>query len=152
MTYLLLTLTLTFGAKALVSKGYKRDAFTRDDVGYITHIIPQKNLKLHKVLLNLMPLMLKKTVVGVASTSRLYLYNQTNQDVAPDSVIEGYRIGAKENDTLNVLIPDSTGTPTNYSARIVMPDTELSTSPLLKIHLVGRTSGINSVTSNTITF
>ena len=56
--------------------------------------------------------------------------------------------------TLNVLIPDSTGTPTNYSARIVMPDTELSTSQntFEKIHKVGRTSGINSVTSNTITF
>jgi hypothetical protein len=143
-----------FGAKALVSKGYKRDAFTRDDVGYITHIIPPKELETTQGAIEFNAIDVQKTVVGVASTSRLYLYNQTNEDVAPDSVIEGYRIGAKENDTLNVLIPDSTGTPTNYSARIVMPDTELSTTQntFQKIHKVGRTSGINSITSNTITF
>ena len=143
-----------FGAKALVSKGFKLDAFSRDDVGYITHIIPPKELETAQGAIEFNAIDVEKTVVGVASTSRLYLYNQTNEDVAPDSVIEGYRIGAKENDVLNVLIPDSTGTPTNYSARIVMPDTELSSTQdtFQKIHKVGRTSGINSITSSTITF
>ena len=142
-----------FGAKALVSKGYKNTAFTRDDVGYITHIIPPKELETSEGAIEFNAIDVEKTVVGVASTSRLYLYNQTNEDVAPDSVIEGYRIGAKENDTLNVLIPDSTGTPTNYSARIVMPNTELTSTQdtFQKQHKVGRTSGINSITSNTIT-
>jgi len=142
-----------FGAKALVSKGYKNTAFTRDDVGYITHIIPPKELETAEGAIEFNAIDVEKTVVGVASTSRLYLYNQTNEDVAPDSVIEGYRIGAKENDTLNVLIPDSAGTPTNYSARIVMPDTELTSTQdtFQKQHKVGRTSGINSITSNTIT-
>ena len=142
-----------FGAKALVSKGYKNTAFARDDVGYITHIIPPKELETAEGAIEFNAIDVEKTVVGVASTSRLYLYNQTNEDVAPDSVIEGYRIGAKENDTLNVLIPNSAGTPTNYSARIVMPDTELTSTQdtFQKQHKVGRTSGINSITSNTIT-
>ena len=143
-----------FGAKALVSKGFKSTSFSRDDVGYITHIIPPKELETPIGAIEFNAIDVEKTVVGVASTSRLYLYNQTNQGVAPDSVIEGYRIGAKENDALNVLIPDSTGTPTNYSARIVMPDTELSSTQdsFQKVHKVGRTAGINSITSNTITF
>ena len=143
-----------FGAKALVSKGFKKDAFSRDDVGYITHIIPPKELETAQGAIEFNAIDVEKTVVGVASTSRLYLYNQTNEDVPPDSVIEGYRIGAKENDSLNVLIPNSDGTPTNYSARIVMPDTELSTTQnsFQKVHKIGRTSGINSITSNTITF
>ena len=143
-----------FGAKALVSKGYKNNAFSRDDVGYITHIIPPKQLETAQGAIEFNAIDVEKTVVGVASTSRLYLYNQTNEDVAPDSVIEGYRIGAKQNDSLNVLIPDSSGSPTNYSARIVMPDTELGTTQdtFQKTHLVGRTSGINSITSNVITF
>jgi hypothetical protein len=143
-----------FGAKALVSKGFKTTSFNRDDVGYITHIIPPKELETTLGAIEFNAIDVEKTVVGVASTSRLYLYNQTNEDVAPDSVIEGYRIGAKENDTLNVLIPDSSGTPTNRSARIVMPDSELSTTQdtFQKTHKVGRTSGINSITSNTITF
>ena len=140
--------------KALVSKGFKKDAFSRDDVGYITHIIPPKELETSEGAIEFNAIDVEKTVVGVASTSRLYLYNQTNEDVPPDSVIEGYRIGAKENDSLNVLIPNSDGTPTNYSARIVMPDTELSTTQnsFQKVHKIGRTSGINSITSNTITF
>jgi hypothetical protein len=143
-----------FGAKALVSKGFKSTSFNRDDVGYITHIIPPKELETTQGAIEFNAIDVEKTVVGVTSTSRLYLYNQTNEDVAPDSVIEGYRIGAKENDTLNVLIPDSNGTPTNRSARIVMPDTELTSTQdtFQKIHKVGRTSGINSITSNTITF
>ena len=137
-----------FGAKALVSKGYKNKSFSRDDVGYITHIIPPKELETSQGAIEFDAIDVEKTVVGVGSPGRLYLYNQTNQDVAPDSVIEGYRIGAKENDTLNVLIPDSSGNPTNYSARIVMPDTQKT---FQKNHLVGRTSGINSITSNTVT-
>ena len=143
-----------FGAKALVSRGFKGSSFGRDDVGYITHIIPPKELETSIGAIEFNAIDVEKTVVGVASTSRLYLYNQTNPANAPDSVIEGYRVGAKENDTLNVLIPDSTGTPTNYSARIVMPDTELSSTQntFQKVHKVGRTSGINSITSNTITF
>ena len=143
-----------FGAKALVSKGYKNNAFARDDVGYITHIIPPKHLETTEGAIEFNAIDVQKTVVGVGSTSRLYLYNQTNQDAAPDSVLEGYRVGAKRSDTLNVLIPDSSGTPTNYSARIVMPDTELDTTQdtFQKTQSVGRTSGINSITSNTITF
>jgi len=143
-----------FGAKALVSKGFKSTSFSRDDVGYITHIIPPKELETTTGAIEFNAIDVEKTVVGVASTSRLYLYNQTNSSVPPDSVVEGYRIGAKENDSLNVLIPDSTGTPTNYSARIVMPDTELSSTQdsFQKLHKVGRNAGINSITSNTITF
>ena len=131
-----------------------RTSFGRDDVGYITHIIPPKELETAQGAIEFNAIDVEKTVVGVASTSRLYLYNQTNEDVAPDSVIEGYRIGAKENDKLNVLIPNTDWCTVNRSARIVMPDTELSTTQntFEKIHKVGRTSGINSITSNTITF
>ena len=31
-----------FGAKALVAEGFKQNAFSQDDIGYITHIIPPK--------------------------------------------------------------------------------------------------------------
>jgi hypothetical protein len=33
-----------FGAKSLIASGFRKDAFPRDDVGYITHIIPPKEL------------------------------------------------------------------------------------------------------------
>tara|TARA_R100001594_G_scaffold47989_1_gene80869 strand:+ start:1142 stop:7000 length:5859 start_codon:yes stop_codon:yes gene_type:complete len=142
-----------FGAKSLVSKGYKVDAFPRDDVGYITHIIPPKQIETSTVGIEYDAIDVSATV-GIASTSRLYLYNQTNEDVLPDSVIEGYRIGAKSDDQLNVLIPDATSGVTNqYSARIVMPDTELTTTQVTskKVFDVGRASGINSISGNTVT-
>tara|TARA_B100000900_G_scaffold413209_1_gene436710 strand:- start:2931 stop:8825 length:5895 start_codon:yes stop_codon:yes gene_type:complete len=143
-----------FGAKALVSKGYKGSSFLRDDVGYLTHVIPPKELETVTGAIEFDAIDVEKTVVGVASTSRLYLYNQLNQDVKPDSVIEGFRIGAKENDKLNVLIPNADGVAVNHSARVVMPNTELGTSQnsFRKVHDVGRTSGINSISSNTFTF
>ena len=141
-----------FGAKAIVSSGFKKDAFRKDDIGYITHIIPPKHLEASDTAIEFNALDVEKTVVGVASTSRLYLYNQTNVDSPPDSVVEGYRIGAKENDKLNVLISQS-GTLTQYSARIVMPTTELTSTQnsFQKSFSVGRSSGINSISSNTLT-
>ena len=110
-----------FGAKAIVAEGFKAAAFPQDDVGYITHIIPPKELETSEVAIEFNAIDVEKTVVGVASTSRLYLYNQLNEDVVPDSVIEGYRIGARINDELKVLIADE-----EYKARIVMPNTELA--------------------------
>jgi len=142
-----------FGVKALVAQGFKRNAFPRDDVGYITHIIPPKELETTETSIEFDAIDVYKTVVGVASTSRLYLYNQTNTDIPPDSVVEGYRIGAKEGDTLNVLIPQG-GVTNQYSARIVMPNSELTTKQETseKIYSVGRVGIANSITSNTITF
>ncbi len=49
----------------------------------------------------------------------MYLYNETNANVAPDSIVDGYRIGARENDKLNVLI-SKTGITTTHSARIII--------------------------------
>ena len=87
--------------------------------------------------------------VSVGATSKLYLYGQTNASVAPDSIIDGYRIGAKAGDTLNVLISQS-GISTEYTAEIVMPGTELKFSEKF---VVGRSSvGINSISSDVITF
>ena len=145
-----------FGAKSLVSEGFKKDSFSRDDVGSITHVIPPKEIETSTIAIEYDSIDVNKTgsAVGVGSTSRLYLYNQTNSDVKPSSVIEGYRVGAKENDKLNVLISDSTGTTNQYAARIVMPDTELDSTQASfeKIFNVGRSAaGISSISASTLT-
>jgi hypothetical protein len=136
-----------FGAKALVAQGFRRNAFPQDDQGYITHIIPPKEFSKTKKTIEFNAIDVAATV-GVASTGHLYLYAQTNPDVPPENVLEGYRIGAKENDTLNVLIA-SGGAPAHYNSKIVMPGTQTSSE---KIFTVNRsTTGINSITSNTFT-
>jgi hypothetical protein len=136
-----------FGAKALVAEGFKKNAFPQDDQGYITHIIPPKEFSRTEKTIEFNAIDVT-TTVGVASTGHLYLYAQTNIDAPPQNVLEGYRIGARENDTLNAVISVG-GTASSYSTKIVMPGSQTSSE---KIFFVGRSSGgINSITSNTFT-
>ena len=142
-----------FGSVALSASGFKKNAFSRDDLGYITHVIPPREIESAQKSIEYTSIDVKK-VVGFANTSRMYLYNQTNSAVNPDHIVDGFRIGAKESDTLNVLISNS-GVSTSYSARIIMPNTEYSGTEVSsrKVSTVGRSSaGINSITSNTLTF
>jgi len=140
-----------FGAKSLIATGFRNDAFPRDDVGYITHIIPPRHLESTDVSIEFSSIDVLRTV-GISSDNRLYLYNQTNPDIKPDNVIEGYRIGAKVNDKINVLISQS-GITTQYSARVIMPNTGSTANQITqeKKYTVGRSVGINSITANVVT-
>ena len=135
-----------FGAKALVASGFRRNAFPQDDLGYITHIIPPKELTKTETAIEFNSIDVSKTV-GVASTGNLYLYAQTNSDVAPENVLEGYRIGARENDLLKVLI-SNVGIVTEFTSRIVMPGSQSSSEK--KFYVNRSAAGINSITSNTL--
>jgi hypothetical protein len=136
-----------FGAISLRSAGFKRTAFPREDLGYITHVIPPKDNESVENGIEFYSIDVSKTI-GIGSVGRLYLYSQTNPSIAPDSTIDGYRIGAKENETLNLLITQS-GISSTYSARVVMPNSQTSSE---KKFTVGRnTVGINSISSNVIT-
>jgi hypothetical protein len=138
-----------FGAKSLVASGFRRNAFSQDDVGYITHIIPPKELPgiENAIEFDSIDVLKTSSATGIGSTSHLYLYNETNFDVPPENVIEGYRIGAKTNDTLNVLVSYA-GSVTEYSSKIVMQNSQNSSE---KISFVNRSVlGINSITNNII--
>ncbi len=137
-----------FGAKALIADGFRKEAFTQDDVGYITHVIPPKEVPLTESAIEFDAIDILKTLpsgyssVGVGSTGNLYLYGRTNKDVPPENVIDGYRIGARSNDELKVLV-SSAGSVTEYKARIVMPNSQSSAE---KIFTVNRSAtGINSI-------
>ena len=137
-----------FGAKALVASGFRKDAFLRDDAGYISHILPPKAIVHDETTIEYDSIDVGVTT-SLGFTDRLYLYNQTNEASKPDGIVSGYRIGAKDGDTLNVVIGNTSGISTEYSALIVMSNTTLTTSE--KVSSVGRNSGINSISSNTIT-
>ena len=143
-----------FGAKALISKGFRPDAFSQDDKGYISHIIPPKEIPITENAIEFDAIDLGVTV-GVNSDAHLYLFNQTNIDVPPENVLEGFRFGARDLDTLNVLVPNASGTPTEFSSRIVMPNgnsintTQYSSQKEFKVDR--SSAGINSITSNVLT-
>ena len=135
-----------FGSKAFQAVGFRKNAFSKDDQGYITHIITPKERENEIVNVSYLALDYEKTL-AIGDTTKLYLYGYTDQNVAPPEVVDGYRIGAKENDLLYLDISQS-GVTTTYSARIVMPNTQLSAE---KKKYIGRSAGINSITSNLIT-
>ena len=151
-----------FGAVALASDGFRDDAFSQDDLGFITHIIPPKEVPLTENSIEFESIDVTQTdsVAGVGSTGNLYLLSKSNVDDAPENVIEGYRFGARTNDELKVLI-SSSGIAQEYKARIVMPDgTDSPDVSSEKISFVKRSAtGINSIGSysdggneNVITF
>ena len=139
-----------FGARALIADGFRKEAFTQDDVGYITHIIPPKEVPLTESSIEFDSIDVLKTLpsgyssVGVGSTGNLYLYGRTNKDVPPENVLDGFRLGARTNDELKVLV-SSAGSVTEYKARIVMPNSQSSAE---KVFSVNRSAtGINSIGS-----
>ena len=112
-----------FGANALTSVGFRTDTFSQDNQGYITHIIPPKQVPLTENSIEFGSIDVTQTdrVAGVGSTGNLYLYDQTNIDAPPENVLEGFRVGARDNDQLRLLLTQA-GIVTEYTARIVMPD------------------------------
>jgi len=137
-----------FGQQSLYSKGFRDDAYARDDVGYISNIVPPEYNIASNISLEYDAIDVSATV-GVGSTSRLYLYQQTSQNVAPKTKTQGYHLGAKTNDRLNATIND-----TVYYARIVMPNTHKDSNQVssVKVSNIGvNVSTGNSISSNTIT-
>ena len=129
------------------------NAFPRDDTGFITHIIPPQKIDADEVTIEFASIDVQKTI-DAANDNRLYLYNEINQNVPPKSVLEGYRIGAKIDDRLKVIINEN-NVPQTKSAKIIMPDTQgtgVYEVTSTKLSQVGRTAiGINSITSNIFT-
>ena len=142
-----------YGQNALSASGFRDEAFRKDDVGSITNIIPPTVIAPGNLNIEYGSIDVAKTI-GVANTSRLYLYQEENEDDAPATVIQGYRIGAKSDDKLQVNIARN-GVPTLYFSRIIMPPTAYSGNETTSVKSVeiGRAVGTgNSITSNIITF
>jgi len=136
-----------FGAKALVSSGFRDEAFDRDDVGYITHTIPPKELNPDDVTISFTSLDVGLINAGSSNTSRLYLFGFTDPDIAPPNIISGYRIGAKNEDELKLEINEQI-----FSAPILMPiQGSGNGTSARKQFTVARTNNLNSISSNIIT-
>ena len=144
--------TSNFGQTALSASGFRNKAFDKDDIGYLTQIIPPTNVKPGVLNIEYGSIDVEKTING--SISRLYLYLETNKDDTPPSVIQGYRIGAKVDDEISVVITRNK-VPTQYFAKIVMPPTQgtANEATSVKVSEVARSASTgNDIVSNTITF
>lgn len=138
-----------FGAVSLDSSGFRSQSFDRDDTGYITHIIPPKELDTNES--NITWLSLDGDNIRLTSDNKkIYIYGNSDSANPPSYQVSGYRIGAKNNDLLYLTISSGIAQ-TTYSSPILMQVPSGISTSSSKIVNVGRSSGINSITSNIFT-
>ena len=132
-----------FGAKSLVSVGFRKDAFDRDNTGYVTHIIPPTDRQEDKINIGWKILDPVETVAA-ATTSRIYLKDETDEGNPPSNISDGYRVGSNYNENLflDVRINNDTRT---FSAPVLM-QVPSGDGPLgQKLFTVSRTANVNDI-------
>jgi hypothetical protein len=135
-----------FGAISLESIGFRGESFNRDDVGYITHIIPPRETTPR--INNVTWLSLDATkIVSAATTARLYIAGYDKVDLVPPSQIDSYKIGAKRGEELFLSIVIGTQE-NNFKAPILMSVPSGIGTSSQKIYTVNRTDGINNISNN----
>ena len=112
-----------FGQLSLVSTGFKKKAFTKDDKAYLTSIITPKAITATEEEVDWQAFDVAKTkTVGISS--HLYLYGWTDEEIEPPVIIQGYRIGAKVGET--IYVKDNQTPRQTYSAAVQMVDSTVS--------------------------
>jgi hypothetical protein len=96
-----------FGQIALVSDGFKRDAFEKDDTSYLTHIITPKAITPDEEEIDWMRFSADTGGNGVSNDGKVYLDGFTSEDIKPPALTQGYRIGAKKED--KIFVKDAGG-------------------------------------------
>ena len=125
-----------FGQLALVSDGFKKDAFAKDDRAFVTHIIPPRAVTTPEEEIDWVALDNQN-----ATGTRIYLFGFNSKDIKPPSLTQGFRIGAKTNDLLFVNIDG-----VEKSARIMM--TTGGKSGVKEISIQSNNNGVFQSTSN----
>ena len=104
-----------FGTFSLAAEGFKKEAFTKDDKGFITSVInPRSVVTLDQEIEYLQ--LIKESGIGGSSEEKLYLFGQESQTVPPSHIVQGFRVGEKVNEKLIVDANEVT----NNKATIVM--------------------------------
>ena len=138
-----------FGAISLEASGFRPESFDRDDVGYITHVIPPREPSPRTTAVSWLALDAAK-IVSAATTERLYLADYNSIDILPPAQIDSYRIGAKRGEELYLSVIIGNQESTFRSPILMQVPSGIGTSAE-KIYEVGRSVGINSISSNIIT-
>ena len=87
--------------------------------------------------------------INATDTSRLYL-SGANREIVPAFQVDGYRIGAKDNDELFLTVTIGTAQ-TSYSSPIMMPVPSGIDVSARKEYKVARANGENNIANNILT-
>ena len=103
-----------FGTFSLAAEGFKKEAFTKDDKGFISSIITPRSVVTSDQKIEYLQL---RNEVGQSSSTKLFFFGQESETVPPSHIAQGFRIGAKVGEKIFV---DAVSNGTTYEATIVM--------------------------------
>ena len=90
-----------FGQFSLAADGFKAEAFSKDDKGYVTSIVAPRAIVGTESRIEWVQFDVTKTK-SVAINKHLYLLGYTSEDIPPPTISQGYRIGSKIGDKVYV--------------------------------------------------
>ena len=143
-----------FGQTALEATGFRPDSFDRDDVGYITHIIPPREITREDSTVSWLTLDTRKTI-GVGVTDRLYLFGYDNEEIVPPSEIDSFKVGARKNDKVFLSLVNTLSgqaVQETYESPVFMQVPSGIGTSSVKEYEVIRNSGVNAIASNVLQF
>ena len=86
-----------FGQISLSADGFKKEAFSKDDKGYVTNIVTPRSISVPAVDVEWVQFDVSRTK-SINKANRIYLLGYTSQDVSPPIISQGYRIGSRIED------------------------------------------------------
>ena len=107
-----------FGSFSLLAEGFKKEAFDKDNKGFITSVITPRSVVNEEQQIEFLQINPSNT-----TTTKLFLFAQTDLSTPPTHIAQGFRIGANFNEKLYI---DKVGN--TYSATVVMPNGATGTS------------------------
>ena len=129
-----------FGTFSLAAEGFKKDAFSKDDKGYITSVITPRSIVTSDQEIEFLQLIKDSG----SSTTKLYLFGQTAVTVPPSHIVQGFRLGAKVNEKIFVDATDGN----TYEAVVVMSNGAAGTSDTSEKLYEGRHSAATALKKN----
>ena len=111
-----------FGQFSLLSIGFKNDAFTKDDQGFVTQTITPNNAynpetdEVESIDWTNIDFDLTRSL---NSPNKLYLTGFKNSEDKPPTITQGYRLGANYNELLIQPVADETATPPTAQIRML---------------------------------
>ena len=115
-----------FGAKSLISKGFRKVSFPRDDTGYVTHIVPPKDIQEDEtnVIWTLLDIAKTRANITTNQSSRIYLLGATDESNPPSNISSGYKIGARKGDRVYLTWTNRNNVTATQSSPILMQPAE----------------------------
>ena len=101
-----------FGTFSLLAEGFKKEAFAKDNKGFITSIITPRSVVSAEQQIEYLQIDVSET-----TATKLFLFAQPTLSLPPAHISQGFRIGARFDDKLYI---DNSGS--TFSASIVMPN------------------------------